>query len=100
VYRQAPNASGATFFFTIQLQETASVATTLTGFTFDGMSFGGSLAKFFGGDTLPADGTLTADLSAGNIAVPASVPIVFTGRDASGALWSQQIAVPFLPAQQ
>jgi subtilase family serine protease len=99
VYQQAPNAKGATFFFTVQLQETAGVGTTLTGFTFDGMSFGGSLASFFGSTTLPANGTLTANMSAGNIPVPSMVVLVFTGRDASGAMWSQQVTVPFLPAQ-
>jgi hypothetical protein len=98
VYQQAPDANGATFFFTVQLQETAGVSTTLTGFTFDGMSFAGSIAGFFGSTTLPARGTLTANFKAGNIAVPASVVLVFTGRDASAAAWTQQIAVPFLPA--
>jgi hypothetical protein len=43
---------------------------------------------------------LSATLKAGNITVPATVPIVFTGRDASGAAWSRQIAVQFLPTQQ
>jgi subtilase family serine protease len=100
VYQTAPDANGATFSFTIQLQETAGVSTTLTGFTFDGISFAGSIAKFFGSTTLAAHGTLTGTLKAGNIPVPATVPIVFTGRDASGAAWSQQIAVPFLPPQQ
>ena len=98
VYQQAPDANGATFSFTVQLQETAGVSTTLTGFTFDGMSFGRSLASFFGSSTLPAHGTLTANLKAGNIPVPSSVVLVFTGKDASGAAWSQQIVVPFLPA--
>jgi subtilase family serine protease len=98
VYQQAPDANGATFSFTVQLLETAGVSTTLTGFTFDGMSFGGSLASFFGSTTLPAHGTLTANLKAGNILVPLSVVLVFTGRDASGAAWSRQIVVPFLPA--
>ena len=96
-YQTVPDASGATFSFTIQLQETAGVSTTLTGFTFDGISFAGSIANFFGSTTLPAHGTLTATLKAGNIPVPATVPIVFTGRDASGATWSQQIVVSFLP---
>jgi hypothetical protein len=36
-------------------------------------------------------------LRAENIAVPSSVAMVFTGRDASGATWTRQIAVPFLP---
>src|SRR5208283_2495298 len=97
VHQQAPNANGATFFFSIQLNETAGVATTVTGFTFDGVNFSGSIASFFGSTTLPAHGTLTANLSAGNITVPSSVLIVFTGRDASGATWTQQISVPFLP---
>jgi subtilase family serine protease len=100
VYQQAPDASGATFQFAITLQETAGVSTTLTGFTFDGISFAGSLAHFFGGATLAANGTLTGNLKAGNIAVPASVPVVFTGRDASGASWSRQVVVQFLAAQQ
>jgi hypothetical protein len=100
VYQTAPDASGATFSFTVQLQETAGVSTILTGFTFDGISFAGSIAKFFGSTTLAAHGTLTGTLKAGNIPVPATVPIVFTGRDASGAAWSQQIAVQFLPPQQ
>ena len=39
VYQQAPDANGATFSFTIQLNETAGVATTVTGFTFDGVSY-------------------------------------------------------------
>jgi hypothetical protein len=100
VYQTAPDASGATFSFTIQLQETAGVSTALTGFTFDGISFSGSIAGFFGSTALPAHGTLTATLKAGNIPVPATMPIVFTGRDASGASWSRQIVVEFLPPQQ
>jgi len=97
VHQQAPNANGATFFFTLQLKETAGVATTLTGFTFDGLSYTGSIAPLFGSTTLAAHGTLSANLQAGNVPVPSTVTIVFTGRDASGAAWTQQIAVPFLP---
>ena len=76
------------------------MGTTLTGFTFEGMSFAGLITKFFGSTALAAHGSLTGKLNAGNIAAPAQVPIVFTGRDAGGASWSQQIVVPFLPAQQ
>ncbi len=97
VYQQAPDANGATFSFTIQLNETAGVDTTVTGFTFGGVSYAASIAQFFGSTTLPAHGTLSANLQAANIAVPSTVVMVFTGRDASGATWTQQIAVPFLP---
>jgi subtilase family serine protease len=97
VYQQAPDANGATFAFTIQLNETAGVATTVTGLTLNGVSYAGSIAAFFGSATLPAHGTLSASLKAANIAAPSSVVMVFTGRDASGATWTRQIAVPFLP---
>ncbi|HEY1221828.1 MAG TPA: protease pro-enzyme activation domain-containing protein [Bryobacteraceae bacterium] len=97
VYQQAPDSNGATFSFTIQLNETAGVATTLTGFLFDGVSFTASIAKFFGSTTLPAHGTLSSQLKAGNIPVPTTVTIAFFGMDASGAAWTQQVAVPFLP---
>jgi hypothetical protein len=97
VYQQAPNANGATFSFTIQLNETAGVDTTVTGCTLGGVSYAASIVSFFGSATLPAHGSLSASLQAVNIAVPSSMAMVLTGRDASGATWTQQIAVPFLP---
>jgi subtilase family serine protease len=97
VYRQPPAANGATFSFTIQLKETAGVGTTVTGFTFAGVSYAASIAQFFGSTTLAAHGTLSAKLQAENIAVPSTIAMVFSGRDASGATWTQQVAVPFLP---
>jgi subtilase family serine protease len=97
VYQQAPDANGATFFFTIQLNETAGVATTVTGLTLNGTSYAGSIAGFFGSATMPAHGALSANLKAASIPVPSSVSMIFTGRDASGATWTRQIAVSFLP---
>ncbi|MGO9257542.1 MAG: protease pro-enzyme activation domain-containing protein [Bryobacteraceae bacterium] len=97
VYQQAPDANGDRFFFTIQLKETAGVATTVTGLTLDGVSYAASIADFFGSTTLAAHGTLSASMKAANMSVPTSVTMGFTGRDASGATWTQQIAVPFLP---
>jgi subtilase family serine protease len=97
VYQQAPGANGATFSFTIQLNETAGVDTTVTGLTLGGVSYAASIARFFGSTTLPAHGSLSASLQAVDIAVPSSMAMVVAGRDASGAAWTQQIAVPFLP---
>lgn len=96
VYQHAPDANGATFSFAIQLTETAGVGTTVTGFTFGGVSYAASIAKFFGGNTLAPHGTLSASLESSNIAAPSSQVIVITGRDASGATWTQQLSVPFL----
>ncbi len=97
VYQQAPDASGATFSFAIKLSETAGVNTTVTGLNIAGVNYSGLVAKFFGSTSLPAHGTLSASLKAANIDVPSNVVLVFTGRDASGATWTQQIMVPFLP---
>ena len=99
VYQQAPDANGATFSFTVQVQETAGVATTLTGLSFDGLSFAGLLTRVFGGTTLAPHGTLTANLKAGNVPVPSSLPLMVSGRDASGASWAQQVMISFQPAQ-
>jgi hypothetical protein len=97
VYQHAPDANGATFSFTITLTETAGVPTTVTGLTLNGTSYAGSIDAFFGSTTLPANGKLSANLRAANIAVPSSVPMIFTGRDASGATWTKQLAVSFMP---
>jgi subtilase family serine protease len=99
VFQHAPDASGATFNFTIQLTETAGVATTVNGFSFSGVSYAASVATFFGSSTLAPHGTLTANLKANNVPVPSTVVLGFTGRDASGVVWTRQISVPFLPAQ-
>jgi subtilase family serine protease len=99
VYQQPPAANGATFSFTIQLNETAGVGTTLTGFTFGGTSYAASIAQFFGSSALAANGKLSANLQAKNIAVPSTIVMGFSGRDASGAIWTRQVAVPFLPQQ-
>jgi subtilase family serine protease len=97
VYQHAPDANGATLSFTIQLQETAGVATTVTGFTFGGVDYTNSLASLFGGTALAANGTLSAPVSGRDIAVPSTQVLVFTGRDASGATWRRQVSVSFLP---
>ena len=59
VHQQAPDASGATFAFTVQLKETAGVGTSVTGFSFGGVSYASSIARYFGGTALPANGTLS-----------------------------------------
>jgi subtilase family serine protease len=99
VYQHTADADDGTFSFTIQLNETAGVDTTVTGFTFSGVNLAGSVASFFGGNTLPANGSLTATLKANNVPAPSVVVMVFTGRDAGGAMWTRQVAIPFLPQQ-
>ncbi len=97
VRQQAPDASGATFQFTIQLNETAGVGTTVTGFSFGGVSYASSIAKYFGSTTLPAHGSISTTLRSNSIPAPSTQPVVFSGHDASGATWTQQMSVQFLP---
>jgi hypothetical protein len=47
----------------LQLQETAGVATKVTGFSINGTDFSSVIANAFGGTQLPANGTLSASLS-------------------------------------
>jgi len=98
VYQQTPDAQGYSYFYTVRLTETAGVATTLTGFTFLGKDYSSSIASFFGSSSVPARGTLSANLRA-TLSSPGNVVFGFSGVDGSGAQWSQQIAVPFLPKQ-
>lgn len=100
VYQQPPDSNGYTFFFTVSLNEIAGTATTLTDFTFLGTDYAGSITSFFGTASIPANGKISAALGASVPTVPTNGVLGFSGRDSSGATWTQQITVQFLPAQQ
>ena len=93
VVEEQPDAQGNSWFFTISLRETAGVATNLTGFMFGGTDYSSQIANYFGSSTIPAHGMISA-----NITEPASdalgtVTFDFTGVDAGGRQWSQQLPV-------
>jgi uncharacterized protein (TIGR03437 family) len=93
VYQQTADAQGNQWFTKITLTEEAGVATTLTGFTINGASSG--VASNFSSAAIPALSSISALVKFANLSVPSVVVFGFTGRDASGAMWSQQISVPF-----
>jgi uncharacterized protein (TIGR03437 family) len=94
VFEQPVNASGDAWPFQITLTEEAGVATTLTGFTINGASY--DVATVFGTAQIPADGSVSSTgLGLANLAVPANVIFGFTGRDAGGKQWSQDLTIPF-----
>ncbi|MBZ5604546.1 MAG: Ig-like domain repeat protein [Acidobacteriia bacterium] len=99
VFQAAPDSDGYRWFYTIQLTEVAGTATTLTGLTIDGVDYSANIAAFFGTTSLPAYGTLAANLRATSLAVPLTRVFSFTGRDASGNTWTQQSSARFLGAQ-
>jgi uncharacterized protein (TIGR03437 family) len=99
VYKQAPDSDGFAWKYTLQLTETAGVATKLTGFTIDGNDYSEQLPTLFGATTLPAHGTLTAAMRARLASVPSDHDFVFSGADPNGKGWSRQLKVTFLDQQ-
>jgi uncharacterized protein (TIGR03437 family) len=99
IYQQAPDADGYAWFFTVRLTEIGGVASKLTGFTFGSVDYSSSILDFFGSSTLPAHGTLSAPLRASGLTVPVDRVFTFSGVDASGGQWSQQLTATFLPQQ-
>ena len=90
-----PEAPEAVWPFQVILYERGGVATKLTSVTFAGTVVPLSL---FPTTNIPANGSMGANLEA----LPADIPttpfngtFVFSGQDADGTLWTQQLAVTF-----
>jgi uncharacterized protein (TIGR03437 family) len=99
VYQQQPDEDGYSWFYTVNLTEISGVATTLTGFSIGDSDYSSSIVSFFGSASLPANGSLSASLRSQLDSVPATLVFAFSGVDASGVKWSQQISVPFYGPQ-
>ncbi len=99
VYQQAPDADGYAWFYTVRLNEIAGTATTLTGFSIAGTDHTADIPAWFGSTTLPAHGTIEAAIRSRGLTVPSDRVFMFSGVDANGRQWSQQISVPFLAQQ-
>lgn len=95
VYQEATDSAGYSWFYTIHLQETAGVATTLTGLTIDGADESSSILSFFGTASIPAGGSISSNVRAKNLAPPVNRVFIFSGTDVGGRQWTQQITVPF-----
>jgi uncharacterized protein (TIGR03437 family) len=95
VYEQQPDAEGYSWFYTVILTEKAGVGTNLTGFTFNGADYSSKIVDYFGSSTLPGNSTIAANLEAKDLTGPTNVGFGFTGVDAGGRQWSQQLSVPF-----
>jgi uncharacterized protein (TIGR03437 family) len=81
--------------FTLTLTEEAGAATTLTGFTIDGVSYTPQIVSLFKSGAIAAGGNISAAMSLSHIAAPKNVIFAFSGVDASGTPWSQEFSVPF-----
>jgi uncharacterized protein (TIGR03437 family) len=87
--------AGTVWPYTVGLAEKAGVATTLTGFTIDNVNQ--NLAAWTS-TNIPAGGTVRANLAGAGLNAPITRLFVFSGRDADGQTWRQQLSVPFLPS--
>jgi uncharacterized protein (TIGR03437 family) len=95
VFEQTPDAQGNGWFYTVSLTETAGVATELTGFTINGADNSTQIPNYFGSATIPAHGVVSANLTVPGQTAPATFVFGFSGVDAGGRSWSQQLSVPF-----
>jgi uncharacterized protein (TIGR03437 family) len=94
VFEQPANGSGYRWIFQITLSGEAGVATTLTGFTINGVSY--DVATTFGTTTLAADSSISSKgLGFATLNVPTNVVFGFSGVDASGKQWTQTLSIPF-----
>ncbi|HEX3880660.1 MAG TPA: protease pro-enzyme activation domain-containing protein [Bryobacteraceae bacterium] len=99
VFQQQPDASGNGWVFNLTLSEEAGIATTMTGMTINGVDYSGRISSLFGSSAIPAAGAIAAKIGLANLSVPLNVPFTFTGVDASGNQWNQQLSVPFQGVQ-
>jgi uncharacterized protein (TIGR03437 family) len=95
VFQQQPDANGNSWVFNLTLSEEAGIATTLTGMSINGVDYSSKLASLFGSVSIPASGSISAKIGLANLNVPVNIPFTFSGTDASGKTWSQQLSVPF-----
>lgn len=80
--------------FTITLSEEAGVAATVSAFTIDGKAY--DVNTLFGTASIPANGSIsTTNFSLSNLSPPTNVVFAYSGTDALGNHWSEQVSVPF-----
>ena len=96
VYASASTTGITTWFFSVTLTEVAGVGATLTDFTIAGTDEGPRLSTFFPVTTIAPFGTLSTSITTTGITVPVNRVFTFSGTDANGNPWSQQLTVPFI----
>ena len=93
------DANANTWTYTVKLTEMAGVATTLTDFTVGGASYEQQIASWFGSAAIPANGSISASVVSSSLSPPGTLVLGFSGADAGGQKWSEQIPVPYYGQQ-
>jgi uncharacterized protein (TIGR03437 family) len=84
--------------FTLTLTNESNTATTLTGFTVNGVSETSQIATLFTTGGIAANGSIKGVYTLQNLDVssgPVNVVFGFSGMDAGGAAWNTTMTVPF-----
>jgi uncharacterized protein (TIGR03437 family) len=68
----------------------------LTGFTIDGFDYTSQIVSIFGTNRIPGSGTVSALLSTKGLKTPVDKLFLFSGVDANGRQWSNQVSVHFV----
>jgi uncharacterized protein (TIGR03437 family) len=97
VYAAHADAQGLSWQTIATLTEVVGVPSTLTSFVIDGKTQ--TLATYFPSTSIPASGTLTANLVFRDLAYPVTKTLTFTGIDSTGATWTRSTPVAFLGPQ-
>ena len=95
VYQQPTDAQGNNWAFHLTLTNESGIATTLTGFSENGIDESSQIKTLFGTAVIPGNGSISAQTGFKTLTVPATVTFVFTGVDAGGSTWTQTLSVPF-----
>jgi hypothetical protein len=88
------SASAGAYSFTMQLAESAGVATTLTSVKINGVDYSSNIAAWFGAARIPAKGAVKASLHASGVA-PGLQFFEFSGTDDSGQQWYRVVSAMF-----
>ena len=96
VYQQPVDADGYAWYYAVRISDQSGLASTLTAFSIDGTDYSANIAAWFGSATLPARGSLSVALRSMIDSVPSQQVFAFSGVDAKGGKWTQQVVVDFL----
>ena len=90
---QTPPVQGFKWIVYFTLTEVAGVGTTVTGFQLNGADTSSQIASVFGSNVLPPNGTLQGGVGLNVPSVPTTIPVIFSGQDASGFQWTTALQV-------
>jgi uncharacterized protein (TIGR03437 family) len=97
---QLPPVNGNQWPYVLRLTENAGIATKVTGLSINGVDESSQIAILFGTNVLPAHGTLQGVSGTNVPSVPTTIPVIFSGQDASGFSWTTEIQAQLVGGPQ